>query len=85
VRKAVIEDVHQLELRVGALRGDLVDPRSDLDAHAAGAGAAEDDADLGHEGVLRSFLCVRKKGSQERNVGAAGCRANVTTAHKSIR
>ena len=49
VRQRVVAQVDELELGVAAARGDVVDPRGDLLAVAVGTGAAEDDADPGHE------------------------------------
>jgi hypothetical protein len=59
VRQLVVEQVDQLELRVGALRGHLEDPLGDGFAVAARAGAAEDDADLGHDGYVKRIRCER--------------------------
>src|SRR5262245_14237708 len=49
VRQRMGEQVDELELSVRALRGDVEDPARDLLAVPVRAGAAEDDADLGHD------------------------------------
>src|SRR5262245_45635892 len=48
VREWIVEQVDEFELSVGALRSDVEDPPGDLLAVPVRAGAAEDDADLGH-------------------------------------
>jgi hypothetical protein len=55
----VIAQVDQLERKVGALLGDLVDPVRGLLAEAAFTGRADDDADaglslLGHGALLQT-------------------------------
>ena len=52
VGQVVVEQVDQLELRVGALRGELVDPLGDSFAVAPGTGTADDDSDLDHVTLL---------------------------------
>ena len=47
-RQVEVREVDELELGVAALLGEVVDPPGDGFAVAAGAGAAEDDADLDH-------------------------------------
>jgi hypothetical protein len=57
--QVLLGDVDQLELGIGTLAGVLIDPVGHGRAGAAGAGAAENDRDFQHGGLLHSTKAVQ--------------------------